>query len=312
MKNFSVFFCIAFLFLSNCIFGQTIDKESGYYFNLKPAALNCLLDSVNTTDISFGLSLRKLKRQYTGFCVKVRRSSDNTEMDIGFNGDGLLDTNAIIKFKGNSSVFVSVWYDQSGKGRHATQTNRARQPELQFEKHRKFPAIQFDGINDGLVINTSIQILTQSGADGSVFYVGNSTNRSQWTFGSKSQTNNSNRWSVHISWSNDNVYFDPGFCCNSTRFFNNISRRDSVDQISFIRTSNQILIRQNEVLKASGAHTTGSCTANVGFGIGAGWQGNGFHGNANNFFNEMIMFKKAVSGADLGLLESNQVSYWKI
>ena len=45
-------------------------------------------------------SLRKLLTAYTGSAIRVRRSSDNTESDIGFDGSGNLDTSALLTFVG--------------------------------------------------------------------------------------------------------------------------------------------------------------------------------------------------------------------
>lgn len=73
-------------------------------------------------------SLRKLRTAYTGSAIRVRRSSDNTETDIGFNNAGDLDTSALAAFVGNGNGFVTRWYDQSGNDRHATQTGTTEQP----------------------------------------------------------------------------------------------------------------------------------------------------------------------------------------
>jgi hypothetical protein len=75
-------------------------------------------------------SLRKLRTAYTGSAIRVRRSSDNTETDIGFNNAGDLDTSALATFVGNGNGFVSTWYDQSGNDRHATQTGTTFQPTV--------------------------------------------------------------------------------------------------------------------------------------------------------------------------------------
>jgi hypothetical protein len=62
---------------------------------------------------SLGLSLDKLDKNYLGFCIRVRRSSDNTELDIGFK-DGVLDTASLLDFVGSGNGFVSIIYDQVG------------------------------------------------------------------------------------------------------------------------------------------------------------------------------------------------------
>jgi hypothetical protein len=74
-------------------------------------------------------SLRKLRTAYTGAAIRVRRSVDSVESDIGFNGSGELDTTTLSTFIGSTNYgYVSVWYDQSGNGRNLTQTELAVQP----------------------------------------------------------------------------------------------------------------------------------------------------------------------------------------
>jgi len=74
-------------------------------------------------------SVRKLSSSYTGAALRVRRSSDNTEQDIGFSGLDL-DTTALSSFVGAGSGFVTKWYDQSGNGNTGNQTIAAQQPRI--------------------------------------------------------------------------------------------------------------------------------------------------------------------------------------
>jgi hypothetical protein len=74
-------------------------------------------------------SLRKLSSSYAGSAIRVRRSTDNVEQDIGFSGNDL-DETALTTFLGSASGFVTTWYDQSGNGRNANQTTAANQPSI--------------------------------------------------------------------------------------------------------------------------------------------------------------------------------------
>ena len=79
-----------------------------------------------------GISLRRINTTYTGPLVRLRRLSDNVESDFGSGlamGD-FLDYTAIDAWAGGSSVAVATWYDQSGSGRHMSQTIASRQPLL--------------------------------------------------------------------------------------------------------------------------------------------------------------------------------------
>lgn len=73
---------------------------------------------------------RLVRTAYTGPCMRVRRSSDNAEADIGFTPTGELDTVALLAFTGVNSGFVTVWYDQSGNARNAAQATAANQPRI--------------------------------------------------------------------------------------------------------------------------------------------------------------------------------------
>jgi len=66
-------------------------------------------------------SVRKLRDAYTGAALRVKRSSDDTEQDIGFVGEDL-DTSALSSFVGANNGIVVTWYDQSENGINATAT----------------------------------------------------------------------------------------------------------------------------------------------------------------------------------------------
>jgi hypothetical protein len=74
-------------------------------------------------------SLRLLRTLYTGSAIRVRRSSDNAEQDIGFVNN-VVDTSALTNFCSGTDGFVTTWYDQSGNARNATQTTAASQPQI--------------------------------------------------------------------------------------------------------------------------------------------------------------------------------------
>lgn len=66
---------------------------------------------------------------YAGSCIRVRRSSDNTEQDIGFSSN-VLDTTSLLAFVGAGSGYVTKWYDQSGSAHDASQVTQANQPRI--------------------------------------------------------------------------------------------------------------------------------------------------------------------------------------
>lgn len=110
-------------------------------------------------------SVRLLRSAYTGSAIRVRRSSDNTESDIGFSG-GNLDTTALTSFCGSGNGFVTTWYDQSGNGYNATQSTAANQPQifssgLIINVNSK-PSLLTDGTNDFLSIGNLMLNSTSS------------------------------------------------------------------------------------------------------------------------------------------------------
>lgn len=102
---------------------------------------------------SHAYSLRKLRSSYTGPAIRVRRSSDNLEQDIGFNQNGDIDVDALIAFVGANSGFVATWYDQSGNGNNALQVTASNQPRIVnlgviYNLNNK-PSIEFLGTGQG-------------------------------------------------------------------------------------------------------------------------------------------------------------------
>jgi hypothetical protein len=87
-----------------------------------------LLDSYSGAAAAY--SLRKLNGSYTGSAIRVRRSSDNTEQNIGFDAGGNLNTVALLAFVGSGSGFVTTWYDQSGNSKNLIQTTAGNQPSI--------------------------------------------------------------------------------------------------------------------------------------------------------------------------------------
>lgn len=99
--------------------------------------IRCIFDNLSAAAKSScvgAFSLARVSRTYFGPSVRIRRSTDNAEAD--FYGDPLgnlgLGINAtstsLTSWLNGATGFVRTWYDQSGQGKHATQTNTALQP----------------------------------------------------------------------------------------------------------------------------------------------------------------------------------------
>lgn len=90
-------------------------------------AFSFLLDTYSGAATAY--SFRKLRSAYSGNCIRVRRSSDNTEQDIGFVSN-VLDTTSLLSFVGANNGFVTTWYDQSGNAVNITNSTAATQPQI--------------------------------------------------------------------------------------------------------------------------------------------------------------------------------------
>ncbi len=99
-----------------------------------------------TTSMWGAYGLKQLLTAYSGNLLKIRRSSDNAELDIG-QVLGVLDWASLLAFVGAGSGYVTTWYDQSGSGRNLTQATASLQPML-VDTGVARREIIWDGVND--------------------------------------------------------------------------------------------------------------------------------------------------------------------
>jgi len=107
----------------------------------------------------YAYSLRKLRTAYTGSCLRVRRTTTTpsvttTQVDVAFDSNNTISFSSSVSYATGTattattlgqfvavgsnpdsinvsqSLFVSLWYDQSGNGRNMVQATAARQPRL--------------------------------------------------------------------------------------------------------------------------------------------------------------------------------------
>jgi hypothetical protein len=133
-----------------------IEENTADYFTQNTP----LLDTYSGAAAAY--SLRLLDSTYTGSAIRVRRSSDNTEQDIGFNVFGELDTVALAAHCGSNDGFVSKFYDQSGNSITLDTVGTSAMPKIYdgatqaVVTRNDKPAIYFDGTDDYFKTTTSV------------------------------------------------------------------------------------------------------------------------------------------------------------
>jgi len=149
---------IAILLLTSLYSEAQIINASAPYRPTWAISCSYILDQYPNAAVAY--SLRKLDCDYTGYAIRVRRSSDNSEQDIGFTSNGDLDTAALKTFVSTNSGYVVTWYDQSGNALNATQSTSGNQPLIMDNgvilRDGGLPCITGDGSDDMLNFSTTI------------------------------------------------------------------------------------------------------------------------------------------------------------
>ncbi len=91
-------------------------------------AIAYLLDTLDATPTA-AYSFRKLRAGYSGACLRARRSTDNAESDIAFDGD-VVDAAALVTLAAGGTGYVARRYDQTGNGREIVMTSASFQPTI--------------------------------------------------------------------------------------------------------------------------------------------------------------------------------------
>ena len=130
-------------------FQVLIDTDDEFIDNISSSAATSLVGAY---------SLQRLSKNYFGPTVRVRRSTDNVTADFYADVAGNLGLRvdatgqSLVNWLADAVGFVSIWYDQSGKGNHATQTTATAQPSININnKFLYFTASQYFNLPDGTV-----------------------------------------------------------------------------------------------------------------------------------------------------------------
>lgn len=127
------------------------------YINAVAPVWTPILDTYTGSDAAYGIM--KLRTAYAGSCIRVRRSSDSTEQDIGFSGTSL-DTTSLLSFVGAGDGYIVKVYDQSGNGNDLVQNTATNQPFIVSSGVTNTingqPAIYFDGVDNYFNLTSTI------------------------------------------------------------------------------------------------------------------------------------------------------------
>ena len=211
---------------------------------------NTLLDLYPGASVAY--SLRLLSATYSGNAIRVRRSSDNAEQNIGFTALGALDTTALTAFCSSGDGFVVTWYDQSGNANNATQSNVLLQPQIVsvgavINVNTK-PCLQFDGSND--ILSSALYSSNRYGDYVFNTYQYNNVNQggAMWSNGT-----NSNGYAIGIGGTNYDNDGDKFVTLYSGLAWLNTSHQLNTNQAlstwtNFVNGSQSLWINSNQVL----------------------------------------------------------------
>ena len=100
------------------------------------------LDVVSTSTCYGAYAAYRVSSSYVGATIKVRRGDNNSTADFYANAYGQLGTalngtgTPLETWLGTATGYVTIWYDQSGRGNNATQSTAGSQPTIDYLNNR--------------------------------------------------------------------------------------------------------------------------------------------------------------------------------
>lgn len=331
---------LLFVFFQSFVQAQVV----GTPYITPPVELQRLvLDQLGVTP-SFAFSTRKLREGYTGFALRIRRSTDNAQADVAFDNNNVVSGNSTVtvavaggglavgntltlaSFRSGSTLFVTIWYDQGTNGYNGIQNTTSRQPVFSLGVAgltNQYASLVFTGTSKhNVTVNQTLPVLLGSGLRGSVMMLarvqaGVTSNNS---FGYSDISDNNRRWSAHMNWPDNNnyTYTDFGSSTDAARnFLNDASVGfNKLKQYTMTRSTTNKTVRVSGIFKQNNiALGLQSVTWSAGstFGVGlttgsldTGFNQYGFTGNIPEF----ILFPEPLTVAQYSLFENNQILFW--
>ena len=277
-------------------------------------------------------SLRKVKASYASNAVRIRRSSDDVEVDVAFDSDDKVSASSAItnpeqggeiyqitattlgvflneNTPDGDSAFVHTWYDQAGSN-NAVQATAANQPKIAQSGALLADGLDFDGSNDFLESTSLSSIYTGTDTVSSAFIVVNSdaASTTQYIIGAGS-TSASNPMYNTLFHSGGNIGWQTRDDAGTLK--SNLSATPYVANqmylVSNINSGTTTDFNSNAVIKDNGADSdVGAKTINT---VKLGARGNGSTSPLNGSIKEAI-FYAADQSNNRFRIESNINNYY--
>jgi alpha-tubulin suppressor-like RCC1 family protein len=277
------------------------------------------LDKVGLTTSTLAspaYSLRLLSSTYTGYAIRVRRTSDNATQDIGFTTNGDLDTTALKTFVGAHDGYVTHWYDQSGFAIDAVQATAASQPYIVkagiIERINERPAIYFGTAN----VATTPQIIYTAAASMVGVALGNGATASAFITKTGTASNTNRNYPGPFDFTNNAGQFMVGNA--NAPAFNAVQPGSATPRGDINKTVPESVY--SFVIPATGTYysyvngmQTGSenvpAFADGGNALRIGNR-NDFLSSGNLWTPEIILFNSALSTSGRNKVEASQTTYY--
>jgi len=284
----------------------------------------CLGDSTLPIDVVAGGKLaygvRKLSSSYNGYALKVRRSSDSTTQDIGFDTNGNLDTVSLKTFVGSGSGYVATWYDQSGSGKDLTQATTTKQPRIVnagvIDLKNGVPSLYFDGVDDSMS-NTALAGTLITGSELRAFIVSSTesggSNPSWGEFAVLWKSGDSDAYSTTTSIellslvgssAKTGTQLNGGSAAG-----NGLSTGVLYQHTAYHAASNSLLLYRNGTQIGSDSVASAFAPTSVVLGTSAGSDAST---NGRGYLGEFIVFNANLSTANRTAIERSQGHYYNV
>ena len=277
-------------------------------------------------------SLRKVKASYASNAVRIRRSSDDVEVDVAFDSDDKVSASSAItnpeqggeiyqitattlgvflneNTPDGDSAFVHTWYDQAGSN-NAVQATDANQPKIASDGALLDDGLDFDGSNDFLESTTLSSIYTGTDTVSSAFILVNSdaASTTQYIIGAGS-TSSSNPMYNTLFHSGGNIGWQARDDAGTLK--SNLSATPYVANqmylVSNINSGTTTDFNSNAVIKDNGADSdVGAKTINT---VKLGARGNGSTSPLDGSIKEAIFYATDQSNNRFKI-ESNINNYY--